>query len=380
GGSSRRRTNPAVPEESLLLQKPLGLARHEGGKLLAVGSREYQVLLDWLRASAPGPRAAEPKLEKLSLTTRAGSQKPGDTQALKVEAHFSDGSRSDVTWLTRFDSNDAAVVTVSSDGTATIRGHGETALRASFQSEVATAIVSVPFAQTVASERFKVSGTPIDEHVYRKLAALNIEPSDRCDDTTFIRRAFLDTIGTLPAPGEVRSFLSDNDAGKRAKLIDDLLTRPEWVDYWTLQLCDLLQNRKERDHDVRGAKGVRTFHEWVRRQLAANRPWNELARDILTASGPSTTNPAVGYYVVTVGEHREADRSEVVASVAQAFLGTRIGCAQCHNHPLERYTQDDYYHFAAYFSRIRFDRKESKDGPTTLRVSHPEPNQNRMPV
>src|SRR5262245_32815726 len=162
---SGRRINPAVPEESLLLQKPLGLARHEGGKLLAVGSREYQVLLDWLRAGAPGPRAAEPKLENLSLTTRAGSQKPGDTQALKVEAHFSDGSRSDVTWLTRFDSNDAAVVTVSSDGTATIRGHGETALRASFQSEVATAIVSVPFAQTVASERFKVSGTPIDEHV-----------------------------------------------------------------------------------------------------------------------------------------------------------------------------------------------------------------------
>src|SRR5262249_40846356 len=175
-----------------------------------------------------------------------------------------------------------------------------------FQSEVATAIVSVPFAQTVASERFKVSGTPIDEHVYRKLAALNIEPSDRCDDTTFIRRAFLDTIGTLPAPGEVRSFLSDNDAGKRAKLIDDLLNRPEWVDYWTLQLCDLLQNRKERAHAARGPRGGRPFHEWAPPHPAATGPWNDLARDILTASGPSTTTPAVGYYVVTVGEHREA--------------------------------------------------------------------------
>src|SRR5262249_38036781 len=160
----------------------------------------------------------------------------------------------------------------------TVRGHGETAVRASFQSEVATAIITVPFDQMAPPERFKVQGTAIDEHVYRKLAALHLEPSDLCDDATFIRRASLDVIGTLPTPAEVRAFLGDSTPGKRAKLIDDLLNRPEWIDYWTLQLCDLLQNRKERDHDVRGTKGVRTFHEWVRRQLAANRPWNEIAR------------------------------------------------------------------------------------------------------
>ena len=130
---------------------------------------------------------------------------------------------------------------------------------------------------------------------------------------------------------------------------------------------------------MRGTKGVRAFHEWVRQQVAANRPWDEMARDVLTAAGPSTTNPAIGYYVVTVGENREADRSEVVASAAQAFLGTRIGCAQCHNHPLEQYTQDDYYHFAAYFSRIRLDRKDRRKGRPSCGL-HPDPNQNKDPV
>jgi hypothetical protein len=375
-----RRINPAAPEASLLLLKPTGEARHDGGKIIDEGGREYRLLLDWLRGGIPGPRDNDAKLSKLILTPSHSDLKPGETIRLRAEALFSDGTRRDVTWLTRFDTNDAAVFGVAPDGIATTRGHGETAVRASFLTEVTTAIVTIPFEQKIPTERFNVTGTPIDEHVFRKLETLHIEPSDLCDDATFIRRVFLDAIGTLPTPAEARAFLADKDGNKRAKLIDDLLNRPEWVDYWTLSLCDLLQNRKERDHDVRGSKGVRTFHEWVRRQLAANRPWDQIARDVLTASGPTTANPAVGYYVVTVGEQREAHGSEVVASVAQAFLGTRIGCAQCHNHPLERYTQDDYYHFAAYFSRVRLDRKESKDGPTTLSVSHPDPNQNRSPV
>ena len=142
-----------------------------------------------------------------------------------------------------------------------------------------------------------------------------------------------------------------------------MLARPEFTDYWALQLGDLFQNRKERDHDVRGVKGVRQFHDWLRKQVAANRPWDELARDVLTATGSNTESPAVGYFIVTVGEQRHAEKSEAPQSVAQAFLGTRIGCARCHNHPLERYTQDDFYHFAAYFSRVKLDRKDAKAGP-----------------
>ena len=214
----------------------------------------------------------------------------------------------------------------------------------------------------------------------KKLELLGLPPSDPCTDAEFVRRAFLDACGILPTAAEVRTFLADADPKKREKLVDALLARPEFTDYWALLLGDLFQNRKERDHDVRGVKGVRQFHEWVRKQVAANRPWDELARDVMTASGSNVENPAVGYYIVTVGEHRHAENSEVGESLAQAFLGTRIGCAKCHNHPLERYTQDDFYHFAAYFSRVKLDRKEAKNGPTTLRVSHPDEKQNKNPV
>lgn len=375
-----RRIDAAVPENSLLLRKPLGDAPHQGGRLFTRDGPEYRTLLAWLRGGMPGPNPNDPKLVSLSLRPGPLTAKVGDSFALTAEAQFSNGSRRDVTWLTKFDANDPALVEVTSDGHVTALRNGETAIRASFQSEVAVLVLTVPFSTPVPPERFAARNNAVDDAVFHKLAVLRIEPSDLCGDEAFVRRTFLDTIGVLPTPEEVQAFVTDSRRDKRARLIDALLERPEFVDFWTLQLCDLFQNRRERDHDVRGVKGVRTFHEWVRRQVAANRPWDQIARDVLTATGKSSANPAVGYYVVTVGEQREAHRSEVVASVAQAFLGTRIGCAQCHNHPLERYTQDDYYHFAGFFSRIRFERKEPKDGPTTLTVSHPDPNQNRTPV
>jgi hypothetical protein len=246
--------------------------------------------------------------------------------------------------------------------------------------QVAVVIVAAPFPQKVNPDAFRARNNFIDDHVFAKLAALNIEPSGLSDDAEFCRRVYLDTIGTLPTPQEVRTFLAGNSADKRAKLIDALVERPEFVDTWALFLGDLLQNRKERDHDVRGAKGVRSFHDWLRKQVAANRPWDGLAREVLTVTGRSDEHPAVGYYVVTVGEHNEPERSEVVASVAQSFLGTRVGCAQCHNHPLERYTQDDYYHFAAFFSRIKLERHDPKQGPTSLAVGTRDPNRMKQPV
>jgi hypothetical protein len=375
-----RRISRAVPEASLLLRKPLGQAPHEGGKLLAEHSREYELLLAWIRAGVPGPQPTDPTIQRLEVLPGNRVLKPGDAQQLLVRAEFSDGHTSDVTWLTRFDSNDPGVAEVDPRGRVRVRRPGETAIRASFLGLVSVAIVTVPFERPVRAESLAQRNNFVDEHVFNKLLALRIEPSGLCDDPTFLRRAYLDTIGVLPIADEVRAFLADPRPDRRTRLIDALLERPEFVDYWTLQLDDLFQNRKERDHDVRGTKGVRAFHEWLRAQVAANRPWDDLARDILTAQGKTTDNPAVGYYVVTVGEHREAERSEVVASVAQAFLGTRVGCAQCHNHPLERYTQDDYYHFAAYFSRIRLERRDPRQGPTNLVVSAPDPNQNKNPV
>src|SRR5262249_35326068 len=163
----------------------------------------------------------------------------------------------------------------------------------------------------------------IDEHVFAKLKELRIEPSDGCTDVEFVRRVFLDTCGILPTSAEVRSFVADADPQKRAKLIDSLLARPEFTDYWAMHLSDLFQTRKRRAHGVRGTKAARQFHLWLGEQVAATRPWDELARDVLTATGPTTESPAVGYYVVVVGEHRTAENSEVGESVAQALLGTR---------------------------------------------------------
>jgi hypothetical protein len=375
-----RRIDSATPENSLLLLKPLGKAPHEGGKLFSEGSREYRLLLDWLRAGAPGPQMTDSDVKRVWAEPAQRTLATGAAQQLTVFAEYADGRKHDVTWLARFDSNDAGVAAVDAFGRVTVKRPGETAVRASFMGQVAVVIVTAPFPQKVNADAFRVRNNFIDDPVFAKLAALNIEPSGLSDDAEFCRRVYLDTIGTLPTPQEVRTFLADKSADKRAKLIDALLERPEFVDAWALFLGDLLQNRKERDHDVRGAKGVRSFHDWLRKQVAANRPWDELAREVLTVTGKSDEHPAVGYYVVTVGEHTEPERSEVVASVAQSFLGTRVGCAQCHNHPLEKYTQDDYYHFAAFFSRMKLDRHEPKQGPTVLAVGTRDANRMRQPV
>jgi hypothetical protein len=375
-----RRLDTATPENSLLLLKPLGKAPHEGGKLLSEGSREYRLLLDWIRAGAPGPRKDEPDVKRVFAEPAQRNLAPGQEEQLTVFAEYADGRRRDVTWLARFDSNDAGVATVDPFGKVKVRRPGETAVRASFLGQVAVVIVTAPFEQPVNPDTFRARNNFIDEHVFAKLAALHVEPSGLSDDAEFCRRVFLDTIGTLPASQDVRAFLADTRPDKRARLIEALLARPEFVDTWALFLGDLLQNRKERDHDVRGPQGVRAFHDWLRKQVAANRPWDELARDVLTVTGKSDANPAVGYFIVTVGEHAEPHRSDVVASVAQSFLGTRIGCAQCHNHPLEKYTQDDYYHFAAFFSRVKLERQDPKKGPTNLVVGTRDPNQAKNPV
>lgn len=368
------RRSSTIPEESLLIRKATGQTPHEGGVIFGKHSREAKLLIDWLSASMPGPRRDDPRLTKFELLPGSEVLTVGQSQQLLALAHFSDGSVRDVTWLTRFESNDAGQLEVTPTGSVRALRSGETAVRANFLSEVAVAVFTTPYNAVVPAERFAQRNNLIDDHVFDRLQALRIEPSDLSSDAEFIRRAYLDTLGCLPTPAEVRAFLADQHPDRRNRLIDSLLERPEYVDYWTLFLGELLQNRRERDHDVRGVKGVRSFHAWLRERVAQNRGWDAIARDVLTAKGKVTDNPAVGYFIVTVGEHSEAARSEVVASVAQSFLGTRIGCAQCHNHPLERYTQDDYYHFAAFFSRIRFDRQDSRVGATVLRVGHREPS------
>ncbi len=375
-----RRLNHGAPEQSLFVLKPLAIIPHEGGQRIAEDSRAHRTLVEWITHRAPGPIASERNPSRIEILPGTRTLRVGETQQLLVRAHYPDGHVRDVTWLAQFFSNDAATIEVTPTGLARSIRAGETAARVHFQGQVEVITFTAPHDNKIEPAAFAKTNNTIDQHVFAKLASLRLPPSELCDDATFLRRVSLDTIGTLPTPEEVRAFLADNSADKRNRIINQLLVRDEFADYWTLQLADLLQNRKERDHDVRGTKGVRAFHSWLRTQIAANRPWDELARDIITATGDSVSRPQIGYFITTIGEHREVAKSEVTDSVAQAFLGTRIGCARCHNHPLEKYTQDDFYHFAAYFGRVQLKRTSPELGATELLVTTNEEEQKQQQI
>ena len=299
---------------------------------------------------------------------------PGDKQQLVVRAQYTDGHWRDVTWLTKFAVNDAGVLEVSPDGLVRALREGETAVRAQFRGQVAISIFTVPFNRSLDPARLAAHNNFIDERVMAKLAALHIPPSDLCSDQAFLRRASLDTIGTLPTFRR-DSRLRGRQEPRQASLADRSIARSPGV----RRLLGIAMGRVAaepqavRDHDVRGSKGVRAMHEWLREQVRANRPWDEMVRDLLTASGSVADRPEIGFYLVNVGEEREAEKSPIVASVAEAFLGTRIGCAKCHNHPLEKYTQDDYYHFAAFFCSLKMDRG------TEIRKGSPSLSMQKLP-
>ena len=369
---SGRRINPAFPDESLMLLKALGKVPHEGRQRFEEGSRYHETLAAWIAARAPGPDTNETDAVRLELLPGNRTLRVGEAQQLLARAHYADGRVRDVTWLAQFFSNDENTASVTPDGLIKALRHGETAIRAHFQGQVEVITVTIPYENKVAPRDFAKSAGPVDTAVFAKLKALNLPPSLECDDATFLRRVTLDLTGTLPTSEQARAFPAEKGKDKRAKLIEQLLASPEFVDYWTLQLADLFQNRKERDHDVRGAKGVRAFHTWLRGEVAANRPWNELTREVLTARGSEAEHPEIGYFIYNVGEKRNIEESETPDAVAQTFLGTRIGCARCHNHPLEKYTQDDFYHFAAFFSKVQMKRTDSEKGVTILNIASRE--------
>ena len=353
-----RRISKARPRDSLLLLKPLMRVPHKGGHMLIAGSAEHQTLLAWIAAGAPGPVAGEPAVTRLVVEPPARTYPaPNEATDLKVIAFDSAGAERDVTRLALFKSNEEGLASVDERGRVTALRPGATAVMASFQGQVAVHVVTTPYDQKVDPRVYEARTNIIDDHVMAKLRELRLEPSPNCDDTTFLRRAGLDLTGTLPEPEAVTAFLADPSPNKREALVDRLLNGPEYVDYWTLAWGELFQNRLERDGDKRGRKGVRGFARWIREQVRTNRPWDEVVRDVLTARGPLGQEPAGGYYLVN---RRPEDLAE---AATHAFLGTRIQCAKCHNHPLERFTQDDYYGMAAYFSRVKLDGKNTDEGP-----------------
>jgi hypothetical protein len=340
-----RRIDPANPGASLLLTKPTMALPHKGGKRLDVGSDDYKLLADWIEAGCPGPQVGEKKLDAIQLAPTRQTAAVGDSLQLAVTARYSDGSSRDVTHWARFTSADESVATVDPAGIVSVIGHGEGAVTAWFSSQIALARVVVPFPYEVAESVYASAprANLIDELNLAQLRELRLAPSPRCDDATFVRRAFLDTIGRLPSPEEVDRYLSDTAPQKKERLVNLLLARPEFVDYWTYKWCDILLVNGEKLRP----QAVDAYYRWVRDRVAANLPWDAFVRELVTARGSSFENGATNFFAV------HQDPETVAENVSQAFLGLSINCAKCHNHPLEKWTNDQYYSFANLFARVR---------------------------
>ena len=339
-----RRVNRIEPNKSLVLLKPTLAVPHGGGQKLEVGSPDYRLLADWIAAGAPGPKTDDPVIQRLEVLPAAAVLKPKDTLQVLVRAWYSDGHAEDVTRWAKFNSSEDLVSTVDADGKATVAGYGETAITVWYSNLVAANRVASPLPNAVDPRVFAAAPRKsfIDDLVLKKLESLHIPPSPSCDDAEFIRRAYLDAAGILPTPDETQKYLADPAPDKRAKLIDALLERPEFVDYWAHKWSDLLliSTRRLPQEDVWA------FYEDVRKSVADDEPWDRFARDVVTAGGSTLDNGDANYFVI----HK--DVSDLTEATAVTFMGMSITCCRCHNHPLEKWTQDQYWEFANLFSRV----------------------------
>ncbi|MFN3650665.1 MAG: DUF1549 and DUF1553 domain-containing protein [Armatimonadota bacterium] len=358
-----------APEKSLILRKALGAVPHGGGQRLKAGSPEHRTLVGWLQAGAAGIDDFEARVRSLRVyPSEPWMPAPGARQRLVVVAEMSDGTTRDVTGKALFSSNDDAIADVSAAGGVVAKRPGETAVMIRHLGQVGVARVAVlPTWKLPSFPKLEARGY-IDQAVQAKLRKLRVVPSDLCTDEEFIRRATLDVCGIIPQPEEVRAFVGDPDPGKREKLIESLLSREEHVDLWTMRWNDILRNNP-RVHRV----GTGAYARWIRDQIARNRPYDQFARELLTATGKNADleldpnnlppqlqrragprllqtinraefNPAANYYVTS------RDPLDTTSATSQVFLGVRIECARCHNHPFEKWTQGDYYALAAYFT------------------------------
>lgn len=339
-----RRIDQSSPENSLLLKKAAKLMSHGGGERLPEGSVHHAIVLNWIRAGSPGPSDADVALDSIEVFPKAALLKPQDAMRVVVVAKYADGTTRDVTRWCKFSSSDDLVAGVDENGAIKVNGHGEAAITANFGVRLTTMTVTSPFANSVADATFAKSPRQnfVDDHVLAKLKLLRLPPSEQCSDAEFVRRAFLDACGVLPMPEEADTFLKDPRPDKRAKLIDALLERPEFVDYWAFKWSDLMlvSSRKL------PAPAMWAYYRQIRQSIADNQPWDQFARGVLTASGSTLTSGTANYYVI----HK--DITDVVESTAVTFLGMSINCCRCHNHPLEKWTQDQYWSMANLFGRV----------------------------
>ena len=351
-----RRINLAFPEQSLLIQKSIGAVPHTGGKRFDLDSEYGETLLRWHKAGAPNDSGEIPKVTKVEIFPEgAVLDGEGATQQMTVRAHYSDGTDRDVTDLAVFLSNNDNAAPISPTGLVTAANRGEAFIMARFETHtVGSHFISLP-----KGLKFEWAGAEpknyIDEHTHAKLRKLRINPSEVCSDEEFLRRASLDIAGVMPTLEEYNAFMADTSPSKRARLVDSLLDRKEFVEMWVMKWSELLMIRTTQQIAY---KPMLRYYNWVQEKVMNEMPVDQMIQELLSASGGTFENAATNYYQM------ETDPLKVSENVAQVFMGMRIQCAQCHNHPFDRWTMDDYYSFAAFFSQIG--RKRAEDPRETV--------------
>jgi hypothetical protein len=363
-----RRVNLALPAESLLLEKATGKVPHTGGKRFEEGGELHRAVMRWLEAGAPQDAATVATPVAVELYPKNGVlDGKGATQRLVVKAKYSDGTERDVTPLTLFLSNNDNSAAVSPDGLVTAGERGEAFVMARFH----TFTVGSHFVVLPKGLRFEFPKVPennyIDALVFNKLKKLRIAPSELCTDEEFLRRVCVDITGVLPTAEEYQRFMSDAAPNKREKLVDELLGRKEFAELWVLKWAELLQIRSSQQVSY---KAMLLYYGWLQDKIANNVPVDQWVQELLAARGGTFKNPSTNYY------QTETDTLKITENVAQVFMGMRVQCAQCHNHPFDRWTMDDYYGFAAFFSQIG---RKGTDDPREIvvfnsgggEVSHP---------
>lgn len=383
-----RRVNFASPDRSLLLRKAVLAEPHGGGLRFLPGSVEYAILRNWISAGAPSSTNPELVVQRLKVVPERRIAQLGESQQLRVIADFNDNSQRDVTALAAFDAIDQSVVSVNDRGSVQVKGRGQTAIMIRYEGQVAVSTFVAPYQDAIEITDWQ-SNNFVDDLVVQKFNDLGLEPSPLCDDATFIRRAFLDCIGSLPSPELVSEFVESADADKREKIIDRLLGLTgdsaldtfddQYAAHWTLRWSDLIRNNS----NSLGEQGMWALHNWIKESFRVNKPYDQFVSELVTAQGSIYSHGPANYYRIN------RNSSELTEATSQLFLGIRLECAKCHHHPFEKYGQGDYYGMAAFFSRVGtknseefglFGRETIVIVKGTGEVSHPRTRQRMEPT
>jgi hypothetical protein len=339
-----RRVFPAAPDNSLLLLKATGTLPHGGGKRLEKDSDEYRLIRRWITSGMPYGKPEDPTVAKITVYPERQTLPRNNRQQIAVHAHYTDGRVEDITRRAQYESNETEVANVDASGLVTTNNtSGESAIMVRYQGSVTVFRATVPLGMKIPDYAFP-HRTLVDQHAQAKYRQLGLVPSDLCTDEEFIRRASLHICGTLPTPNEVTAFVLLKNPDKRDLLVDQLLERPEHAYFFANKWADIL--RVKRRQQANRAEGTFAFHDWIRQAIADDRPYDEFIRDIIAASGDERSHPpSVWYKELT-------DFPQFVDDTAQVFLGLRLACAQCHHHPYEKWSQDDYWGVAAFYGRV----------------------------